>query len=207
VAAGSGRVRPRRRRRALARGAADQLELTGADRVHLAWLAASTADIGRLDERIRRLDERIPPVLARLGSTLAEEVGIAAVGAMELLVEVGDPNRFATEARFARWCGVAPLAVSSGEGDGDPERHRLGLSGNRRVNCVLHTMHVTQARCHQPAKDYLRGKRAEHKTAREARRANKRLLANIVIRRMWADHQRRTSRTANPSDQTTPKAA
>jgi transposase len=118
-------VRPRLR--ALAQGAADQLQLTGADRVHLAWLAASTDDIGRLDQRIRQLDERIPAVLARHCCTLTEEVGIAAVGAMELLVEVGDPTRFATEARFARWCGAAPVAVSSGEGDGEPERHRLDL--------------------------------------------------------------------------------
>jgi transposase len=198
-------VRPRLR--ALARGAADQLELTGADRVYLAWLAASTADIGRLDQRIRQLDQRIPAVLARHCCTLTEEVGIAAVGAMELLVEVGDPTRFTTEARFARWCGAAPVAVSSGEGDGEPERHRLDLGGNRRVNSVLHTMHITQARCHQPAKDYVAAKRAEHKTAREARRAHKRLLANVVIRRMWADHQRRRSHTPNVSNQTTPKAA
>jgi transposase len=201
----SSRVRPRLR--GLAQGAADQLQLTRADRVHLAWLADSNADIGRLDQRIHRLDERIPPVLARLGCTLTEEVGIAAVGAMELLVEVGDPTRFATEARFARWCGAAPLAVSSGEGDGEPERHRLDLGGNRQVNSVLHTMHVTQARCHQPAKDYLAAKRAEHKTTREARRAHKRLLANVVIRRMWADHQRRASGAANAPNQTTPKAA
>jgi transposase len=198
-------VRPRLR--ALAHGAADQLELTGADRVHLAWLTASTADIGRLDQRIRQLDQRIPAVLARQCCTLTEEVGIAAVGAMELLVEVGDPTRFATEARFARWCGAAPVAVSFGEGDGAPERHRLDLGGNRRVNSVLHTMHITQARCYQPAKDDLRGKRVEHKTAREARRAPKRLLANVVIRRMWADHQRRRSPTLNLADQTTPKAA
>jgi hypothetical protein len=67
-------------------------------------------------------------------------------------------------------------------------------------------MHITQAR-YQPAEDDLVGKRAEHKTAREARRAPKRLLANVVIRRMWADHQRRRSRTLNLSNQTTPTAA
>ena len=68
-------------------------------------------------------------------------------------------------------------------------------------------MHITQARCYQPAKDYLRGKRAEHKTAREARRAHKRLLVNVIIRCMWADHQRRRSPTLNVPNQTTPKAA
>jgi transposase len=199
------RVRPRLR--VLAQGAADHLELAPADRVNLAWLADSAVDIHQLDARIRQLDERIPAVLARLGCTLAKEVGIAAVGAMQLLVEVGDPTRFASEARFARWCGVAPLAVSSGEGDGEPERHRLDLGGNRQVNSMLHTMHVTQARCYQPAKDYLRGKRAEHKTSREARRAHKRQLANVVIRHMWADHQRRMSQAANVPNQTTPRAA
>jgi hypothetical protein len=59
----------------------------------------------------------------------------------------------------------------------------------------------------QPAKDYVAAKRAEHKTAREARRAHKRLLASVVIRRMWADQQRRRSRTLNVPNQTTPTAA
>jgi hypothetical protein len=48
---------------ALAQGAADQLELTGADRVHVA--ARLSADIGRLDQRIGQLDERIPAVRGR----------------------------------------------------------------------------------------------------------------------------------------------
>jgi len=62
-----------------------------------------------------------------------------------------------------RTCGCWAL----GEGDGEPERHRLDLGGNRRVNSVLQTLHITQARCHQPAKAYVAAKRAEHKTARE----------------------------------------
>lgn len=126
-----------------------------------------------------------------MGSTLAEEVGIAAVSAMDLLVEIGDPSRFRSEGQFARWCGTAPIAASSGEGRGHPAHHRLDLAGNRQVNSVLHTMHVTQIRCHQPAKTFVTRKRSEGKTSREARRAHKRQLANRVIRRMWDDHQRR----------------
>jgi hypothetical protein len=48
---------------ALAQGAADQLELTGADQVHVA--DRLSADIGRLDQRIGQLDERIPAVRGR----------------------------------------------------------------------------------------------------------------------------------------------
>jgi transposase len=59
-------------------------------------------------------------------------------------------------------------------------------------------MHVTQVRSYPPARDYIAKKRAEHKTKREARRAHKRHLANIVIRRMWADHTRRHAVSTPP---------
>lgn len=183
------RVRPRLR--AVAGGAVDTFEVSAADRVNLARLADTTADVDRLDRRVRHLDRQIPRLLDQLGSTLTEHVGIAAVGAMNLLVEVGDPTRFRNEGSFARWCGVAPVAASSGEGRGEPTRHRLDLAGNRQVNSVLHTMHVTQIRFYQPAQEFIARKRGEGKTAREARRAHKRQLANKVIRRMWDDHQRR----------------
>lgn len=183
------RVRPRLK--ALVAGAAAAIETGAGDRVNLTWLADSASDIAQLDGRIRTIDKQIPALLARMGSTLAEEVGIAAVSAMDLLVEIGDPSRFCTEGQFARWCGAAPIAASSGEGRGDPSHHRLDLAGNRQVNSVLHTMHVTQIRCHEPAKEFVARKRSEGKTSREARRAHKRQLANRVIRRMWDDHQRR----------------
>jgi transposase len=66
------------------------------------------------------------------------------------------------------------------------------------VNSVLHLMHITQVRGYPPARDYIDRKRAEHKTKREARRAHKRHLANVVIRRMWADHARRHATVAEP---------
>lgn len=189
------RVRPRLR--ALERGAVDGVDLTAADRVHLAWLSDTAEDLARLDRRIAGLDKAIPPLLAALGCTLHDEVGIGAVSAMDLLVEVGDPTRFRSEGQFARWCGAAPVAASSGEGRGVPVHHRLDLAGNRQVNSVLHTMHVTQIRCHQPAKDFIARKRSEGKTTKEARRAHKRQLANRIIRRMWDDHQRRRAPALN----------
>ena len=190
------RVRPRLR--ALQRGVASSVQVAAADRVNLAWLVETAGDIARLDARVTELAKKIPPLLGRLGSTLTHEHGIAEVGAMDLLVEVGDPTRFATEAQFARWCGAAPVAVSSGEGDQAPTHHRLDLAGNRQVNSVLHLMHVTQVRGYPPARDYIDRKRAEHKTKREARRAHKRHLANVVIRRMWADHARRHTTNLQP---------
>jgi transposase len=118
------------------------------------------------------------------------EVGIGVVSAAELVAEVGDPRRFRSEGAFARWCGAAPVATSSGEGDEEPTHHRLDLFGNRTVNRILHVMSITQARHDDTGKAFLARKRAEGKTKKEARRAHKRQLANRIIRRMWADHRR-----------------
>ena len=164
--------------------------LAPADRLKLDRLATSLLDITTLTKRIKELDQRIPALLAELGSTLTDLHGVGVVTAMDLLVEIGDPHRFTSEAQFARWCGIAPVAVSSGEGHGPARRHRLDLGGNRAVNSILHVIHVTQARCHPPAKEYLARKMMENKSKREARRCHKRQLANVIIRHMWNDAER-----------------
>lgn len=174
-------------------------ELGAADRIKLARLAASLADITTLTARIKNLDRQIPAILAELGCTLPEICGIGAVTAMDLLSEIGDPQRFATEAQFARWCGAAPVALSSGEGHGLARRHRLDLGGNRSVNSLLHIVHVTQIRCHPPAQDYMTRRAAANTTKRSARRCHKRQLANVIIRHMWADARRLNEAHRAPS--------
>lgn len=156
----------------------------------LEWLAELAAELDRWESSVEELEDRLAPLLVACGSTLTEEVGIAVVSASELVATVGSSSRFRTEGAFARWCGAAPVAVSSGEGEGDPTRHRLDLLGNRQVNRILYTMSVTQARHHPPGKAYLARKRAEGKGKKEARRAHMRQLAKRVIRRMWADQKR-----------------
>ncbi len=156
-------------------------------------------DISVVSGRVTSLERRLAQLVKASGSTLTEEVGIGVVAAATLLVEIGNPGRFRHESAFNRWWGGAPVAVSSGEGDGQPVRHRLDRLGNRTVNSTLHIMSVTQARCHEPAKNYLARKRAAGATSREARRAHKTHLGRRVIRRMWAD-QRRHATAAAGSD-------
>ena len=85
------------------------------------------------------------------------------------------------------------------EGDGPPRHHRLDLGGNRKVNSVLHIIHVTQARCHPDAQAYLIRRAEENKTKRAARRAHKRPLANVIIRRMWNDADDLARANSTPS--------
>jgi transposase len=155
----------------------------------VSWLLEIFADVSEWEARVDEIERRLPSLLAACGSTLTEEVGIGVVSASELVATVGDPTRFPSEGAFARWCGVAPVAASSGEGADQPRRHHLDLLGNRTVNRILYVMSVTQARHDDLGKAFLARKRAEGKTKKEAHRAHKRQLANRVIRRMWADHR------------------
>jgi transposase len=159
-------------------------------RARLDLLSEIYQDTVELAGRIRRLEKRLAGLVLACGSTLMEEHGIGPVGAATLLAEIADPARFRNEGAFNRWWGGAPVAISSGEADGEPRRHRLDLLGNRTVNSVIYLMSITQARFHPEAKDYLAGKRAEGKTGKEARRAHKTILGRRIIRRMWADRRR-----------------
>ena len=162
---------------------------TRAGRYALSWLLPLIDQDAFLHAEIRRLERLLGTLLEEHGTTLREIGGVGPINAASLLCEVGDPTRFATEAKFARWCGTGAVALSSGEGSGQPVRHRLDFRGNRRINSVLYVASVTQQRYLPEATTYLDRKRSEGKTGREARRAHKRHLANRVIRTMWADEQ------------------
>jgi transposase len=103
----------------------------------LAWLQDMAADLADWDQRIADLEAGLPALLAACGSTLTAEFGIGVISAAELVAQISDPARFRTESAFARWCGVAPVAISSGEGDQPATCHRLDLLGNRTVNRIL----------------------------------------------------------------------
>jgi transposase len=164
---------------------------TAAGAYRLSWLVPLIDQDRAARREIRRLEGVLNELLDEHGTTLRDEPGIGPIAAATLLCEVGDPHRFASASKFARWCGTGAVALSSGEADGHPVRHRLDFRGNRRVNSVLYIASVTQQRDHEPARAYIQRKTTEGKTPREARRAHKRHLANRVIRRMWKDEARR----------------
>lgn len=146
---------------------------------------------------IRRLERLINHLLDEHGTTLRDESGVGPIAAATLLCQVGDPNRFSRESKFARWCGTGAVALSSGEGSGQPVRHRLDLGGNRRINSVLYMASITQQRRNPQAIAYLQRKTSEGKTKKEARRCHKRHLANRIIRRMWKDEKHRQKQLSN----------
>jgi transposase len=155
--------------------------------LRLRMLDDHTAAIAELDAREREASRQLGELTRRAGSTLGELCGIADRSDAELLVEAGDPRRFAGEGGFARFNGTAPLPASSAEGDDEPKRHRLNRGGNRRINAVLHRMAVTQLRCEPRARQIYDDARRHGHTKKEAMRILKRHLSNVVYRRMIRD--------------------
>ena len=154
--------------------------------LRLRLLARTAVDVADLDRRDAEATTELAGLVAATGSTLERLPGLATKSAAELIYQSGDPRRF-TEGGYARFNGTAPLPASSGEGDGEPVRHRLNQGGNRAVNAVLHRMAVTQLRCHPPARLVYDRARANGHTKREAMRILKRHLSNVVYRTMLRD--------------------
>ena len=130
----------------------------------LGWLGELSDEIRQLDSKARALANQMGALLEEHGSTLTDIYGLGPVSATEIVLRVGDPTRFETEAAFARWNGTAPVAVSSGEGD-DPRAVTASTSACRAVNSSLHIVSITQSGRDPLAKAFLARKRAAGKTA------------------------------------------
>ena len=131
-------------------------------------------------ERTRRaseLEREIAAMVRTQAPQLLELPGCGSLTAAKLLAETAGAERFASDAKFARLAGVAPIPASSGK----RVRHRLDRGGNRQLNCALHRIAVTQGRIYPPAREFLERKQAEGKSRMEALRCLKRHLA----RRVW----------------------
>ena len=146
-------------------------------------------DIARLETQMRASKKRIRIAVAASGTSLCDIRGIGPIGAAMILGSVGNIARFPTTGHFASYNATAPIEASSG----NKNRHRLNPRGNRKLNHVLHIAAVTQLRYPSKGRDYYDKKLAEGKTSKEAIRALKRRISELVYRRLVAD-----ARHANP---------
>jgi transposase len=144
------------------------------------------ARLRELDRRIAELASQLAERVAAEGTSLTGLVGVGPILAARILGEVADVDRFPSEDHFASANGTAPIPASSGR----TNRHRLNRGGNRRLNCAIHYVALTQATWEPRAVAYLQRKRSEGKTHREAMRCLKRRLSNVIYRTLAADHAR-----------------
>jgi transposase len=157
-------------------------------------LSTDTTVIARialdLIRRIRELTVEINALAAELDERtkmraphLRRIHGVAALGAAKLIAEVAGAGRFKSRHAFARHNGTAPLPVWSG----NRERHRLSRTGNRQLNAAIHRIALTQARHHPDAIAFLARRTERGDTSKEAVRALKRRLSDIVYKAILVD--------------------
>ena len=147
------------------------------------------ADIERYDQQMKASRKRLRIAVAASGTTLTEIRGVGVVVAAMIIGHVGNIERFASAAHFASYNGTAPIEASSGAN----KRHRLNKRGNRKLNWAIHVVAITQLRQPCPGREYYDRKRAEGKNTKEAVRALKRQISNVIYRALVADARRVSS--------------
>jgi transposase len=158
-------------------------------------------EVRRLDAAAKALEQQLAAAVQTSRTGLVDLFGIGPILAAKILGRAGDVRRFPSAARFASYCGVAPIDASGG----DVVRHRLSRAGDRQLNFALHVMATCQARQHPPGRAYYLRKRAEGHSEKEALRCLKRRLADVVYRQLR--HDVLTAPTAAPSAAPAPRAA
>ena len=142
-------------------------------------------DIRRLDEELKANQTLIRRAVTASGTTVTDIYGVGPIVAALLIGYTGGIGRFGTADRYAAYNGTAPVEYSSG----GKKRHRLSMRGNRVLNHAIHMAAVTQIRYPTPGRVYYDRKLEEGKTKKEALRALKRRISNVVYRHLVADQQ------------------
>jgi transposase len=141
------------------------------------------ARVRELTVQAHALEREITTRVMVLAPTLLALVGVGALTAAKIVAEVADIRRFRNKDAFARHNGTAPLPVWSS----NQPHYRLARTGNRQLNAAIHRIAITQARCQPDARAYLERRTSMGNTPREARRALKRHLSDIVFRALLED--------------------
>jgi transposase len=143
-------------------------------------------DVRRLDGQLKESHRRIRVAIKASGTSLTEIYGVGPIIAATLVGYSGDINRFAKRDTYASYNGTAPIEASSGP----KKRHRLNPRGNRQLNHAIHIIAFSQLSHVGPGRDYYERKMAEGKTKKEAVRALKRRISDVVYRQLVLDAQR-----------------
>ena len=144
------------------------------------------AEVRSLNKQRQASKARLKMAVAASGTTLTEIYGVGPVVAALLIGHTGDVSRFPTRHHYAAYNGTAPIEASSGA----RKRHRLNPRGNRMLNHAIHTVAVCQLRYPDTeGRRFYERKLGEGKTPKEAIRALKRRLSDVVYRHLKADQQ------------------
>lgn len=147
-------------------------------------IAEQITDLVAIDRRLHEVGLEIKAAIAETPTGLTQLFGVGPVTTARVLGEVGDVARFRSRHHFASYNGTAPVDSSSG---GGPPAYRLNTKGNRKLNHAIHMVAVTQVRNDCAGRAFYLRKQAEGKTPKEALRALKRRISDVIYRQLLQD--------------------
>jgi transposase len=146
--------------------------------------AEQLEDLVRLDRKLAALEDELRAMVKRTPTRLPTLFGVGPVVTATVLGEIGDVARFRDRHQFASYNGTAP----DDRGSAGHPAHCVNLNGNRKLNHAIHMVAITQVRNpNSPGRAYFDRKLAEAKTKKEALRALKRRISDIIYRQLVAD--------------------
>ena len=149
----------------------------------VATCAQFVTEIAFVDQALADTRARTTAAVVASKTSVTDIYGVGPIGAAIIVGHSGDIRRFPTAGHYARHNGTAPLEASSGP----KTRHRLNPRGDRQLNHAIHTAALTQIAHDHPGRVYYARKLAEGKTKKEALRALKRRISDVIYRQLLAD--------------------
>lgn len=128
-----------------------------------------------------RLERRMEELIAQNCPSILEVYCCGTVNAAALIVSAGEnPERFGSDAKFAKHCGASPIPASSGKQKG---KMRLNRGGDRSANSALHQIAVARLAHDERAKEYVKKKTEDPRTTeKDAIRCLRRYIARDVYK-------------------------
>jgi transposase len=137
-----------------------------------------------LNQEINALETELRGLVRTLAPSLLAIPGCGVLSAAVIIGETAGVHRFANKDKFARFTGTAPVPVWSGATAG---KVRLNRGGNRKMNCALHMIAVTQARGVGPGAAYVAKQKSRSKDTTAALRLLRRRVSDAVFTALRAD--------------------
>ncbi|AKG37645.1 IS110 family RNA-guided transposase [Paenibacillus durus] len=139
-------------------------------------------------KEMARVEDEIELLMKKLGFQLESMTGIDVVTAAQLVAEIGDIHRFSSPDKLARFAGIAPVTV----GSGNKSRNYKSKQGNRELHDIIKNLAIRQlgvTRTKREPKNaffhsYYEQKLAEGKTKQQAVVCLMRKLVNIIYAMM-----------------------
>lgn len=131
-----------------------------------------------LNEHKEEIEEQLEKLVKQNHSYLTTCPGCAIISAAGLIAYIKDINRFASEGKLAKYCGIAPRKYESGK----IKRNRISMRGNANLRRIFKSIAISQIgrTGNQKAKEYFRKKIKEGKSKKQALKCLMRQNVKII---------------------------